>query len=71
MLFNRKKAFLPFWLAACVLFAILSSPMSWATGLLLLIVGSVVPVVVIRLWKAPPQTIAEVLNGVERSTTRL
>jgi hypothetical protein len=53
-LFNRK-AFLPCWLAACVLFAVLSSPMTWATGLVLLIVGSVVPVVVIGLSKMPPQ----------------
>ena len=68
-LFNRK-AFIPFWLAACILVAALRSPMTWTTGLLLLIVAVVVPVVAIFLWKAPPPTIAEVLNRVERTTTR-
>ena len=68
-LFNRK-AFIPFWLLMCILFAGLSSPMSWTTGLLLVIVGAVVPVVAVLLWKVPPPTIAEVLNRVERPTTR-
>ena len=68
-LFNRK-AFIPFWLLTCVVFAAFSSPMSWVTGLLLVIVGTVVPITAIFLWKVPPPTIAEVLNGVERSTTR-
>jgi hypothetical protein len=68
-LFNRK-AFIPFWLLTCVVFAALSSPMSWVTGLLLLVVGTVVPIAAIFLWKVPPPTIAEVLNRVERSTTR-
>jgi len=54
----------------CILFAGLSSPMSWTTGLLLVIVGTVVPVVAIFLWKGPPPTIAEVLNRVERPPTR-
>ncbi len=67
-LFNRK-AFIPFWLLACVLFAALSTPMTSATGLLLIIVGAVVPVVAVLLWKVPPPTIAEVLNRVERPTT--
>ena len=69
-LFNRK-AFIPFWLLTCVVFAALSTPMSWVTSLLLLIVGTVVPIAAIFLWKVPPPTIAEVLNRVERSTTRL
>ena len=68
-LFNRK-AFIPFWLLACVLFAALNTPMTWATGLLLVIVGTVVPVVAVLLWKVPPPTIAEVLNRVERPTAR-
>jgi hypothetical protein len=68
-LFNRK-AFIPFWLLTCVVFAALSSPMWWVTGLLLLVVGTVVPIAAIFLWKVPPPTIAEVLNRVERSTTR-
>ena len=68
-LFNRK-AFIPFWLLACVIFAALSTPLTWSTGLLLVIVGTVVPVVAVLLWKMPPPTIAEVLNRVERPTTR-
>ena len=36
----------------------------------LVIVGAVVPVVAVLLWKVPPPTIAEVLNRVERPTTR-
>jgi hypothetical protein len=68
-LFNRK-AFIPFWLLSCVAFAVLATPMTWATGLLLLIIGTVVPVVAILLWRTPPPTIAEVLNRVEGSTTR-
>jgi hypothetical protein len=68
-LFNRK-AFIPFWLLACVVFAALRTPMTWSTGLLLVIVGTVVPVVAVLLWKVPPPTIAEVLNRVERPTTR-
>ena len=68
-LFNRK-AFIPVWLVTCVVFAFLSTPMSWATGLFLVIVGAVVPVIAVMLAKMPPPTIAEVLNRVERSTTR-
>lgn len=68
-LFNRK-AFIPVWLVTCVVIAALITPMTWATGLLLVIVGAVVPVVAVLLWKVPPPTIAEVLNRVERSTTR-
>jgi hypothetical protein len=67
-IFNRK-AFMPFWLLTCAVFAALSSPMSWVTGLFLVIVGTVVPIAAIFLWKVPPPTIAEVLNRVERSTT--
>jgi O-antigen ligase len=67
-IFNRRT-FIPFWLLTCVLLAALSSPMSGMAGLLLLIVGTVVPIAAIFLWKVPPPTIAEVLNRVERSTT--
>lgn len=67
-LFNRK-AFIPFWLLTCVVFATLNAPMSWSTGLLLVVVATVVPIAAIFVWKVPPPTIAEVLNRVERSTT--
>lgn len=68
-LFSRK-AFIPFWIVVCILVAAVVSPMTWATGLLLLVVGTVVPVAAIFLGKAPPPTIAEVLNRAERSATR-
>lgn len=68
-LFSRK-AFIPLWLLTCVVFVSLVSPMAWTTRLLLVIVGTVVPVVAFVLCKVPPPTIAEVLNRVERSTTR-
>jgi hypothetical protein len=67
-LFNRK-AFIPFWLLTCVLFAGLSSPMSWTTGFSChrRDRGALRRDL---LWKVPPPTIAEVLNRVERPTTR-
>ena len=68
-LFNRK-AFIPFWFLICVIFAAISTPMTWATGLLVVVIGAVVPVIAVLLWKVPPPTIAEVLNRVERPTTR-
>jgi len=68
-LFSRN-ALIPVWLGAFALLAVFESPMSFATGLLLVIVGLVVPAVVLLLWKAPSPTIAEVLNRVERSPRR-
>jgi hypothetical protein len=41
--------------------------MTFGTGILLLIVGLVVPAVTILLWKGQPATVAEVLNRVEAS----
>jgi hypothetical protein len=64
------KVLVPLCLLTCIVLVSLVSPMTWATGLLLLIVGTVVPVVAFVLCKVPPPTIAEVLNRVERSTTR-
>jgi hypothetical protein len=65
------KALVPIWLVAFALFAIFKSPMTFANGVLLLIVALVVPAVVtILLWKDRPSTVAEVLNRVERSSVR-
>lgn len=53
------------------LLAVFKSPMTFTNGVLLLMVALVVPAVVtILLWKDRPSTVAEVLNRVERSSTR-
>ena len=63
------KALIPIWLVAFGLFAVLKSPMTFANGVLLLMVALVVPAVVtILLWKNRRSTVAEVLNRVERSS---
>ena len=65
------KALVPIWLVAFGLFAVLTSPMTFANGVLLLMVALVVPAVVTILWwKDRPATVAEVLNRVERSSIR-
>ena len=64
------KVFIPVWLAAFGLVAVLMSPMTFATGVLLLFVGLVIPTVMILLWSDPPATVAEVLNRVEDSVKK-
>jgi hypothetical protein len=64
------KALIPAWLAAFGLIAVFLSPMTFATGVLLVMVGLVVPAVTILLWKDQPLTVAEVLNRVERSAKK-
>jgi hypothetical protein len=64
------KAIISIWLAAFGLFAVFESPMTFATGVLLLIIGLMVPAVVLLLWKDHPPTVAEVLNRVEASGTK-
>jgi hypothetical protein len=45
--------------------------MTFATGVLLLMIGLVIPAVTILLWKdRQPPTVAEVLNRTERSATK-
>jgi hypothetical protein len=62
------KALISVWLAAFGLIVVFVSPMSLATGVLVFMVGLVVPAVTILLWKdQPPPTVAEVLHRVERS----
>lgn len=66
MLFSRK-AVIPVWLVVFGLFALFGSPMTFATGVLLLLVGGVATAIVLILWKKPSPTIAEVLHHVETS----
>ena len=61
------KALIPVWLAAFGLVAVFVSPMTFATGILLLMVGLGVPALTILLWKDQPATVAELLNRVEAS----
>jgi hypothetical protein len=69
MLFSRK-AFIPVWLVVVFgLFELLGWPMTFATGVLLLIVGGVAPAIVLILWKKPSPTVDEVLHPVEASRT--
>jgi hypothetical protein len=58
------------WLVTIGLFALFGTPMTLATGALLVMVGLVVPTVAILLWKQPPPTVAELLTHAERSPTR-
>jgi hypothetical protein len=65
------KTLVPIWLAAFGLLAVFNSPMTFANGVLLLMVALVVPAIVtILVWKDRPSTVAEVLNRVERSSIR-
>ncbi len=66
------KALVPIcWFVAFALFAVFQSPMTFANGVLLLMVALVGPAVVtILLGKDRPSTVAEVLNRVERSSIR-
>jgi hypothetical protein len=64
------KVLIPVWLAAFGLVAVLMSPMTFSTSVLLLMVGLVIPTVIILLWGDPPATVAEVLNRVEESANK-
>lgn len=68
MLF-RRKAFIPVCLVVFGLFALFGSPMTFATGMLLLIGAIFVPALVLILWKRPSPTVAEVLHDAEASRT--
>jgi hypothetical protein len=68
MLFSRT-AFIPVGLVVFGLFALFGSPMTFATGVLVLIVGVAALAIVLSLWKKPSPTVAEVLHHVEASRT--
>ena len=61
MLF-RRKAVIPVWL---VVFALFASSMTFATGVFVLLLGTLALTMMLILWKAPPPTIAEVMRQVE------
>ena len=67
MLF-RRKAVIPVWLLMFGLFALFGSSMTFATGLGVLLLGTLALTMMLILWKAPPPTIAEVLRQVEESS---
>ena len=66
----RHKAMLSVWLGAFGLFAVFESPLTIATGVLLLTIGLMVPAVVVLLWRDHPTTVAEILYRVEASGTK-
>jgi hypothetical protein len=53
------------WWVVFGLFALFGSSMTFATGVLLLLLGTLALTIMLMLWKAPPPTIAEVLRQVE------
>jgi hypothetical protein len=57
LLFNRT-AIVPVWLVVFGLFALFESPMTFATGVVLLLVGGVALTIMLVLWKELPPTIA-------------
>ena len=64
MLF-RREAVIPVWLVVFGLLALSGSSMTFATGVFVLLLGTLVLTIMLILWKAPPSTIAEVLRQVE------
>ena len=68
MLFNRT-VILPVWFVVFGLFAWFGPSMTFATGVLLLMVGVVPPAIMLTLWKEPSPTVAEVLHHVDASRT--
>jgi hypothetical protein len=57
MLFSRT-AMIRVWLLVFGLFVIIGSPMTFATGLILLLMGGVALTIMIVLWKEPLPTVA-------------
>ena len=61
----RRKAVIPVSLVVFALFALFGSSMTVATGVFVLLLGTLALTIMQMLWKAPPPTIAEVLRQVE------
>ena len=57
MLFNHR-AIMPVWLVVFGLFALVEPPMTFATGVVLLLVAGVPLTIMLVLWKEFPPTIA-------------
>ena len=53
------------WLVVFGLFALFGPSMTFATGVFVLLLGTLALTIMLMLWKAPPPTIAEVLRQVE------
>lgn len=68
-MFISRRWIIPVWVVVFGLLALFGSPMTAATGVLLLIVGIVVPAILLILWQEPSPTVAEVLHHVEASRT--
>ena len=64
MLF-RRKAVIPVWL---VVFGLFAPSMTFATGVFVLLLGTLALAIMLILWKPPPPTIAEVLRQVEEAS---
>ena len=66
LLFSRK-AFIPVWLVVFALFVLSGAPITFATGVLLLIGLGVAPAIVLILWNRNSPTVAGVLPDVDAS----
>ena len=66
MLISRK-AFIPVWLVVFALFTLSGAPITFATGVLLLIGLGVAPAIVLILCNRPSPTVAAVLHDVAAS----
>jgi hypothetical protein len=63
------KNIVPVWLVAVGLFAVFQLPMTFATAMLLFVVGVVPPLVMFVLSSRHSPTVAEVLHHAEGSRT--
>jgi hypothetical protein len=62
-----RKAIVPAWFVVGGLFAVLGPPMTLATSVVVLLLGTVAVTIGLTLWHMPEPTIAEMLNHVEPS----
>ena len=69
MLF-RPKAIISVWVVAFGLLTLLAVPMTWATGVLLLLGGVVPPAILLVLSREPSLTVAEVLHRAHAETAQ-
>lgn len=69
MFVRSRKAVIPVWLIVFGLFALFGPPLTFATGMLLLIVGGMALAIMLVLWKEHSPTVAEVLHHVDASRT--
>ena len=65
----RRKAIVPVWFVMFGLFALLGPSMTFATSVMVLLLGTMALTIMLILWKTPEPTHAEVLHRVETSRT--